>query len=684
HPLFIAELARHAAVHGSAAIGVARLEDALGDRIARLEPSTRRLLEIVALAGAPVEQEAAARAAGLEPSALGRHAQVLRVEHLARTSGPRGVDVIEPFHDRIRDTVLASVDAAVAPTLHLRLARALEATSRADPAALARHLRAAGEPERAAHYAGLGAEQATRALAFDRAADLYRLALALWPADDPRATAHRIALADVLMFGGRGAAAAAEYRAAARRASPELAIDLHRRAAQQLLLAGHLDDGLAALRDVLAAHDLPFPGTAARAGLAIAGDRLRLRLRGLGFAARPERELPARTLARVDVCYHASAALGSVDVMRGGAFAVRGLRLALAAGEPYRVARALAIYAAMRAVEGGPAAPTVTRLLARCAPVNEAAAHPHAHAILVGARGQAAFLAGRYREALDACTEAEALFRDHCPGATREVNTVRLWCARSLMQLGELQELARRTPALLRECRDRGDRYGDVSLRAAAYPLVLLCADDPGQARAEVAAAEAGWTSVGYHVQHYYALATRVAIALYVGDAAHARVIAQANARQVRSSLLSRIQVVRLASLELVGRAALAVAVRQPGPAVLRDVDRAAARIAGERMAWADPLAAALRAGAAVVRGRADVAAAQLAEAIAGFERADMALHAHVARWRRAALVGGADGERAIAVAASAMRAQGVQQPARMAALYLPWPDGARALGAGT
>src|SRR5207248_1195889 len=76
HPMFIHELARHATTSGRV-----RLDDALWARIGMVEPAARRLLEVLAVAGEPLEQRVAIDAAGV-PEA-GRAIGVLRVASLA-------------------------------------------------------------------------------------------------------------------------------------------------------------------------------------------------------------------------------------------------------------------------------------------------------------------------------------------------------------------------------------------------------------------------------------------------------------------------------------------------------------------------------------------------------------------------------------------------------------------------
>jgi hypothetical protein len=197
HPLFIDELVRYTTSGGAPSPRRLRLDEAIGARIRELAPDVRTVLELVALAGAPVAHETAAHAAGLDVADLFRRAAFLRTANLIRTTGARRTDRIEPYHDRVRDAVLASLDAAARTRLHTRLALALEADDHPDPLALGVHWEGAGDRAKAGHYKAVAADQAAAALAFDRAARLYREALALAP-DRPDAAVLRARLADAL------------------------------------------------------------------------------------------------------------------------------------------------------------------------------------------------------------------------------------------------------------------------------------------------------------------------------------------------------------------------------------------------------------------------------------------------------------------------------------------------------
>src|SRR5690606_35978090 len=148
------------------------------------------------------------------------HVGALTREGLVRVRGPRPLDAIEPFHDRIREAVYAHQPADRQRELHHALARALEAAG-APAAQLHAHFEAAGDAERVAHYLVVAAEAARAAFAFGRAAELFRRAL-----DSPELPSDRRAhllvhLAESLANDGRTAEAAQCFLDAAAPGQPE-------------------------------------------------------------------------------------------------------------------------------------------------------------------------------------------------------------------------------------------------------------------------------------------------------------------------------------------------------------------------------------------------------------------------------------------------------------------------------
>src|SRR5205814_9510197 len=122
----------------------------------------------------------------------------------------------------------------------------------------------AGDRARASPYAGLAADAAARAFAFDRAARWYQNAVDL-ARPGTRSRAEQLPLltklAGALTNAGHGARASAAYLAAAELAHAVDALDLRRRAAKELVCGGYVDEGLAALLAVLRAAGVRTPRT---------------------------------------------------------------------------------------------------------------------------------------------------------------------------------------------------------------------------------------------------------------------------------------------------------------------------------------------------------------------------------------------------------------------------------------
>jgi hypothetical protein len=674
HALFLDELVRHVAARagdGTPAAGHGRLEDALWTRVQALAPVERRLLEVVSVAAAPIPQETAAHAAGMGLGDLAGVAASLRAAHLARTDGARAHDRIEPYHGRVREVVLAYLDAARVQELHRALALAVAALQRGDDELLAAHWAGAGEPERASHHAERAGDQALEQLAFERATRHFRTALELAPGDDgERRGRLERRLGEALANAGRGAEAARAFLAAAARARPAEALELRRRAAQQLLRSGHIDEGMAALVDVLASVGLAMPASPRRALLGLLMSRARLRLRGGRFTERDESEIAAAELARIDTCWAIGEGLAVVDFVNSGYFQARHIELALAAGEPYRVARGFAVDAAQTAARGWSARARTARALDRARGLAERIGQPHALALVTLMRGITSFLEGRWRDARTSCDAAEQVLRERCTDAWWEVASAQLFSVWALGMSGEIEELGRRHPRALQEAQERGDLYTETNLLIGLPSILWLARDDEAGARAASATGMRRWSHKSFLIQHAFDHNASVEMDLHAGDGegAYRRVLTVWP--MLEESLVLEVQMVRIWMRLGRARAALAAALARRGERdrLLAEADGLASKLTREAP-WAAHLGAVVRAGVAATRGRRADAERHLRAALAGLAQVPMALWANAARRRLGELLGDTA---LVTLADDTMTALGVRRPARLTDMFAP------------
>jgi tetratricopeptide (TPR) repeat protein len=674
HPLFIDELVRHVGLRAGAGSVSLRLDDALRSRVAALPPAALRLLEVVTVAARPAPLEVVAQAAGLGPVEFTRALGLLRVGNLVRAGRSRGVDTVGAYHDRVREAVAPLLEAGTRRAYHRELALAMEAGGHTDHETLAEHWRGAGERARAASLAAGAAEEAESAFAFDRAAKLYRMALELGLDATERAFPLRVRLGEVLANAGRGPEAAEQYLAAAAVAPPVEALELQRRAAEQHLRSGHIDEGLAAIGQVLRAVGMTLPPTPRRALVSLLWRRARIRLRGLRFRERHASEVAPEELSRLDICWSVASSLGVVDTIRGADFGGRALLLALRAGEPSRLIRALSTEAIYVSLPGRPAAARAARLAAMVSDLARQHDDPAARGWAEGCGGFTSYYVGAFRQALECLERSETLFRDGCRGVTWELDSVQLFLIWCLFYLGRFAETSRRVPQLVAAALDRGDLYAATNLRLGLINATWLVHDDSEEARRMAREASARWSRQGFHVQHWFELLAQTQLDLYCGQgrAAHARV-AKRWAGLARSMLL-RVQLVRIEALHLRARSALAALGDDASDrgGLLREAARAARRLAQERTPMAAALAALVRAGLAAAAGDTGAALTSLRTATGGFEAAEMPLQAAVARRRQGELVGGDEGRALIEAADAWMAEQKIKHPGRWSALVAP------------
>jgi len=241
NPLLVTELSRYfggaarpgndAAARNDTASAALSLDRALEALLVGLTDEDRRLLDVLAVAGAPLRQRIAARA-----SSLGGDVRLvvgaLAARGLVRATQRQGSDAVELAHERLRDRLLETLDAERRAQYHLKLARELEASGEGDPEAVARHFSGGGDSRLAAEYALQAGERAFSSMAFERATSLFRLARKWGGPEGPDRWKLLARVGDSLNGAGRPAEAARELVAAAAVAPAEVALSLTRRAAE--------------------------------------------------------------------------------------------------------------------------------------------------------------------------------------------------------------------------------------------------------------------------------------------------------------------------------------------------------------------------------------------------------------------------------------------------------------------
>ena len=676
-PFYVWELAHAALRGGRDEVTLTRL---LEERIRGLDEGARRLLEVVAIAGGPVAQHLVAHAA---ESAEPRDAlATLRSQRLVRARGLSDADTVETYHDRVRETVLAALDPSRRRELHRRVATALEGRGEGDPEQLAEHWGRAGERDRAADLAAIAGERAAHALAFERAARLYALALRRSRLTPARRCELERRRGEALANAGRGAEAAAAFLRAAERDPRDPhdprdrtpALELRRRAAEQLLSSGHIDEGLQVLGGVLSPLGVWLPRSPRLALASLLVGRAELALRGTRFRERSEAEVSPEQRLRIDACWALTVGLNGVDMIRGADFATRTLLLSLRHGDAYRIGRALAFETTTNAFVGASRRAKAEALAAELRDLADRLGSPHLRGFALLVTGMCdAFAAGRWTSALRWYAQAERVFREECSGVPWEVATTDMVTAWSLFYTGRVRELAARLPATLSAAEQRRDLYAQANLTTSTT-WVMLAADDVAGARAYPVAVMARWSRDAFHLQHYVALLAETHVDRYDGRGVDAYDRLARSFAALEGSQLLRAQANRIVAHYERGLSAVAAADDAPSRATrLAEVARADAdKLDAEGVAWAAPFALLIRAGARAVLGDLEGAAALLVRAECAFDACDMRLYAASARRQRGRLTGGAQGLELVRTADARMADEDIEEPGRWAAMLAP------------
>ncbi|MGZ3438682.1 MAG: serine/threonine-protein kinase, partial [Polyangia bacterium] len=540
-PLFLSEMARFAREHGALPAGERpSLEDVLYRRIEQLPPTAFALIEMIAAAGEPTPLWILGDASGLAPDDRERALGILRVVNLVRVARYAGEPWLAPYHDRVRETLQARLPDQRQRRLHRQLAEVLERWEQATVDALARHWLAAGDPKQAVQYLVKAARGAAEKLAFDRAADMYRAALESGAVAADAERQLRRARGEALALAGRGYEAALEYRRAAEGADPDLATDLVRRAADELLRCGRLVEGMNAMREVM--RSIGWRPAESRRGIlaSLLWQRARLGLRGLGYTVRKPNEVPAQELARLDTLYAASSALGMIDNLLGADVQTRHLRTALAVGEESRVVRALAIDVVYRAAAGGTRNLGKAQTLARDIELKaRRIGDPQLIAITKLAVGGTRFFGGDYRRTALAFEEAEQLLAP-LVGVEWERTTARFFRCYSRIAMGDFAAAVTDAEATLVDADRRNDLYAKGLFGTSPGVWSCLIRDDADGADRRLVEGQQGWPDEPFLMIHFLVMTSGAVIDNYRGNGQAALARLDTGLPRFRTSVLSK------------------------------------------------------------------------------------------------------------------------------------------------
>ncbi|EMI52889.1 serine/threonine protein kinase [Rhodopirellula sallentina SM41] len=671
-PLFVYELINHVNSGGEVKPGAIKLnlDDVLWKRIQSLPESSRRLLEIISVAGQPIPIRDAHHATGADVPLI-EALRDLRGGRLIRSTGPRLIDQVEAFHDRIRESVALHLSSLERKNCHASLARTLRQVEHADTETIAIHLHKSDQYEEAAKYYASAADESARALAFDRAANLYRLSLTTRAPKGDAACSLYTKYGDTLANAGRPHPSASQYLIAAELTDGVTRIDLERKAAYQLCAGGHLDEGREVLARVLKRVGMQLPRSQKHALAQLLMRRLKLRMRGTGYRA--EAAIDAAEKARLNVTWSASAGMGTKNIVVSPAFQTLNLLLALRSGDQFSIARAMCWEAVYNAHDGIGAMRYSRRLIDQATEIAAELKLPYINAMVELAEGACGFLTGRWPVGSSRCARAISILKDRCTGTSWELGqaaTYQLWC---MSWEGRFGEMAERSAQILEDVLDRGDLTTAANLHSYMTPLAHLTAGDVVAARESVAESLSKWSRKEYNIQNMTALMGGASVHLYAGeyDKAHARMVNEWG--DLKRSLILQAQICSVVLPELRIRGALgSYAHQQQDPGLLRDAKKCLRKMERKKIPYSVAMAAPLRAALSHIDGDRSRAISQLREATELLESMSMNLFASAARFRYGQLLGDGGGEIHQTEAVDWMKSVGVQDPLAMITAYTP------------
>jgi hypothetical protein len=676
HPLLLSELVRYAGTRNLALAPRITLDAALRERIDALSPDAERLMSTAALAARPYHAQLFATATGIAFDDLGLLAtELLAAKLLRRRHGHE----LTCFHDRIRRVVSSRIDSERARSLHANLAAALQQQSGSDPAELARHHDAAGNPAAAIGAYHRAAQQAFSGLAFERAEEFCARALKLAAQVSSDASTRlelKIMRGHALARGGRSAEAARQYLEAADEAEDQDRTRLRLWAAQHLLQSARVEEGMAAASALLEELGIVLPSSQGGALARLVWDRACVRMHRLRISS-PQGPISMHDRMRLDALWGLAMPVSWLDPLASAGLSARHLRLAQALGEPKHMARALAEEAFARTIQNPDNTESDT-LLARARALCDADEDPALEVAISFREATVATFRWDLSRARERLEHALRLGTQSCSDQPWLLTNVRTNLASVWSNTGEHAKLASSCTAWLAEARDRGDQFALTMLESLGCgSFRFLMDDEPELGRAALAAALAQWPREPFAYAHFGEVIAMTYIGLYCGGPGAHDWLAHELPRLSRAFLLKT--TLGKASL-LTFRAYASLAARNTASAdqarvLLAEIRAHLRQLKSIHSSLAARTVMSLEAQLAVLDGDLESALRHTLQLRARAESLGIFQVVHTLGYLEGSLEAGDGGQQKCAAALAFFAAQGWKQPRRAVAMLCPVID---------
>jgi hypothetical protein len=470
-------------------------------------------------------------------------------------------------------------------------------------------------------------------------------------------------------------AAAEAWLSASEGESLRRATELRLRAAERLMRGGQLERGEVLMNEVLHTVGLPsIPKSTTANVAAIVVQRALLKLRGFRFHKREEREIDGAELLRVDAARAAGLALSQIATIRSVAFSARNVRLALRAGEPRRIARALTLESAFRSAAGRDKAAECEALLARARRLVDFARAPAEQTVFVpSAECCVAAFTGNLSCAVQTGTEVLRTYEHIGMDDAVECTMVRTYLAIAHGMLGHPQRMREVITGRANAAALRGDRYSAATLaRLEAWALAEMGYVQEACAELQRAREHAPNSGHGLHGAFLVELEARLLLAQ--GEAQAAWALQACSWRGLVRSGVTRIAC--LAFYAHLSRALAALAVARlrtaEGNTSKKIAKQSAAMLSRIPYPGAAAASASISASLASLRDDMSDARQRLQAAAELYAKEGMGLYAAAAVVRLADLIGGAEASRFKDRAIEQMRERGVAEPHFATSMLVP------------